>query len=282
MNYYISDLHLNHKNILAQNARPFQSVQEMNNTLLKNWNQKVTDQDDVYILGDLFYEAKDSETILTQLKGKKHLILGNHDSRWLSEDLRSFFVSIDSSLEIIDQNHTIFLCHYPMVSYPKQSRAYMIHGHIHNDTLFDYWPILLNRNRILNAGVDINHFEPVTFNELVINNINYKNQMKELYPMNLLSIRFHLLNLDKSSLSKQDLIETLTEPFQSHLAFYREGLYLIDDLQLVHTQIINRQEEIRNNPAWNKLVKNFDLVHIDEQGNYSYLDYLYKTTIYIK
>ncbi len=282
MNFYISDLHFGHQSILSLCNRPFQSVQEMNEALIKNWNQKVTNQDHIYIIGDLFYEIENPETVLSVLKGKKHLILGNHESRWYSEKYRSFFESVQSSLEIVDQNHAIFLCHYPMVSYPKQSRSYMIHGHIHNDTLFDYWSILLKRERILNAGADINHFEPVTFNELVSNNKTYKQHMKESYPMNLLSIRFHLLELKQRNLAKEDLYQSLTDSIQEFIHPYREGLYQIDNLSQIHPQIENIRQEIKLHSQWSTLVKNFDVVQIDENGNYSYLDYLNKETIYLK
>ncbi len=50
----------------------------------------------------------------------------------------------------------------------------MIHGHIHNDTTMDYWPMLVARDRVLNAGADVNNFEPVTFEELLINNQQFK------------------------------------------------------------------------------------------------------------
>ena len=52
MNYYISDMHLGHKNVLKFDSRPFQSVEEMNEALIINWNRKVTDEDDVWVLGD--------------------------------------------------------------------------------------------------------------------------------------------------------------------------------------------------------------------------------------
>ena len=62
------------------------------------------------------------------------------------------------------------LCHYPMLSYPEARRGYMIYGHIHNNVGDDYWPLIQRRPRMLNAGVDVNDFSPVTFDELVANN----------------------------------------------------------------------------------------------------------------
>jgi calcineurin-like phosphoesterase family protein len=50
----------------------------------------------------------------------------------------------------------------------------MIHGHIHGNTNADYWPYLKTHERILNASVEINNYEPVTFDELVENNRLFK------------------------------------------------------------------------------------------------------------
>ena len=53
MNYYISDLHLLHKNCIRFDERPFEGLEEMHETILTNWNRKVTDSDTVFILGDV-------------------------------------------------------------------------------------------------------------------------------------------------------------------------------------------------------------------------------------
>ena len=52
MNYYISDLHLLHKNCIGFDERPFADLEEMHEAILANWNRKVTNSDTVYILGD--------------------------------------------------------------------------------------------------------------------------------------------------------------------------------------------------------------------------------------
>lgn len=53
-------------------------------------------------------------------------------------------------------------------------RTYMIHGHIHNDTKADFWPLIAACDNILNAGADINGFMPVTFDEMLENNRRFK------------------------------------------------------------------------------------------------------------
>ena len=59
------------------------------------------------------------------------------------------------------------LCHYPMMSWPDSTTTYMIFGHIHNNTNADYWPLIEMNPLMMNAGVDINGFKPVTFDEMM-------------------------------------------------------------------------------------------------------------------
>lgn len=177
MYYYIADPHFGHENILNMCRRPFASIEDMNEALIAAWNGRVTGNDTVFILGDLFFRCDDPESILTRLRGKKRLIVGNHDSSWMDRvDLSRYFVSVDPYLEITDGSRLLTLCHYPLLTWKHKLRqnSFMIHGHIHNDTTSDFFPLLAIRERALNAGVDINGFRPVTFGELAENNRAFK------------------------------------------------------------------------------------------------------------
>ena len=177
MIYFTSDLHLGHKNVLKLCNRPFNSIEEMDACLIDNWNSRVTNNDTVYILGDLmFRNSVPPEEYLSQLKGKKHLIRGNHDRDWTKKvDISKYFVSNENLSFISDGKHRITVCHYPMMSWPHMStNGYMVFGHIHHNTDAVYWPIIEQSELMLNAGVDINGFMPVTFEEMVENNINHK------------------------------------------------------------------------------------------------------------
>ena len=79
-NFYISDLHIGHENILRFDNRPFADVNEMNNKLIENWNARVRSDDTVYSLGDFIW-AKESEwpSIVGLLGGNKVLRRGYHD-----------------------------------------------------------------------------------------------------------------------------------------------------------------------------------------------------------
>jgi len=86
MKYFISDLHFDHKNILKYNAEfrsQWNTIEEMNEGLIKLWNETVSPQDEVYFLGDLTFKMKAQNyiNILSRLNGKVHWIFGNHDNR---------------------------------------------------------------------------------------------------------------------------------------------------------------------------------------------------------
>ena len=81
MNYYISDLHIHHKNVIRFDNRPFADTDLMNAVLVNNWNERVTEDDHVYVLGDAFWKnEEESLKILKELKGHLHLVRGNHDA----------------------------------------------------------------------------------------------------------------------------------------------------------------------------------------------------------
>lgn len=185
---FTSDLHLGHNNIITicnRNEKTcgknFSTIEEMNEFLIEKWNNKVKSDNEVYILGDLSFRLGASVKVyIKRLKGRKHLVVGNHDFQWMKNigNLSEFFETV-SNLEVIKvDKKLITLCHYPLLEWNGSRRAksqdtsisWLIHGHIHNsrDGVFEY--IRDNQPCALNAGVDINGFEPVTFEELLENN----------------------------------------------------------------------------------------------------------------
>ncbi len=175
MTWFIADTHFGHASIIRTCARPFSSVEEMDEALISAWNSRVGGNDTVYILGDMFFRCGDPEAVLRRLKGRMRLITGNHDATWMSRvDLPLFFESADPMLEIQAAGHQLTLCHYPFLTWKNQKKSFVIHGHIHNDTSLDYWPQIRCRENLLNAGVDVNGFRPVTFDELLANNAAFK------------------------------------------------------------------------------------------------------------
>lgn len=131
MNFYISDLHFGHKNIIRFDNRPYSSIEEMDHALINNWNKVVTDEDTVYILGDISWYNKDKTLkIIKSLKGKKVLIKGNHDK--IDNELSKEFVKIRDYLEIYDSDTKVILCHYPIPFWNGQFRdSVHLYGHVH-------------------------------------------------------------------------------------------------------------------------------------------------------
>ena len=133
---YISDLHFQHANILSYDNRPFKSVEEHDEELIRLWNSATDDEDDAYILGDISWAnpAKTVE-IISQLKGNKHLIVGNHDKKLLkSKDVRDLFVEIADYKEIKTKDGKgIVLSHYPIPCFNNHYYGwYHLYGHVHN------------------------------------------------------------------------------------------------------------------------------------------------------
>ena len=89
--FYISDWHYGHANVIAFDNRPFKSLLEMDEALVDRWNAVVSPGDIVYVLGDMFWcKAQDAIPILRSLKGQKFLIKGNHDRCNDNKFLREF------------------------------------------------------------------------------------------------------------------------------------------------------------------------------------------------
>ena len=101
MTYFTSDQHFGHYNIIRLCGRPFKAQEEMDEILLSKWNAKVKDNDTVFILGDLFFRAAKVDPILKALKGRKHLIVGNHDSSWMTKvKVANYFESVQTLKEV--------------------------------------------------------------------------------------------------------------------------------------------------------------------------------------
>lgn len=220
MNYFISDLHFGHEKVIEHAGRPFANVVEMDETLIRNWNDRVKGNDTVYIIGDLGFDKFDAPKVLHKLKGRKVLIAGNHDAPWLKKcgfaktdragnvefcDYSEYFKKIARYEETHIDGMNLTLCHYPMVEW-KNSRikfgtkiGYLIHGHTHCRVDDMYRGLYMTPNA-LNAGVDINGFMPVTFSELVRNNEKFKLDAlsDELDRAVFLARKYHLYQFDKS------------------------------------------------------------------------------------
>lgn len=176
MNLFISDIHFGHRNVIEFDHRPFVDVEEMDRTLIKLWNGRVSPEDDVYVIGDFAYRNERSEEwYLRQLRGRKHLIIGNHDGKLLgNEKAMSYFDTVEKMMHVTDQGEQLQLCHFPIADWNGMHHgSYLIHGHIHNRR-DDTYEFMKKREKALNAGCMINGYTPVSLRELIRNNERYK------------------------------------------------------------------------------------------------------------
>ena len=173
---YTSDLHFGHTDVIRFDHRPFADREEMDVYLIRNWNERVQPDDDIYIVGDFCHHSDKSPAwYLRQLKGHKHLIIGNHDNPLITnEKALHCLESVEKMEHITDNGKQICLCHFPIAEWNGFFHgSWHIYGHIHNKKNEAY-EFMSAKDHALNAGCMINNYAPVSFNELVVNNNRFK------------------------------------------------------------------------------------------------------------
>ncbi len=181
MIFFTSDQHFGHNNILKICNRPFQSLDEMTSSFIKNWNATVSSADTIYILGDFSFKGSTFTTaIANQLNGRKFLIKGNHDKfiknkQVISGDISSptfpsqhpAFLHTQDYAEIRIENQWFILSHYPITDWNGFHRdSIMLHGHQHNSPSYN----LQNKMKdykMFDVGVDANQFAPIPYSHLL-------------------------------------------------------------------------------------------------------------------
>jgi calcineurin-like phosphoesterase family protein len=132
--FYISDTHFDHKGIIKHAHRPFKDVSEMNETMIRNWNSRATNDDIIRHLGDFCWHDSDSEYFIKQLNGHIEFYEGNHDS---SKTKKLFANNIQHNLmlyRVVDDGpYRIVLFHYPILDWDQRFHgSYHFYGHVHS------------------------------------------------------------------------------------------------------------------------------------------------------
>lgn len=159
MDFFTSDHHFYHKNIIEYCNRPYADLEEMHDDMIAKWNETVGNDDRVYCLGDFsFGNVGQTKDILAQLNGYKILIRGNHDSNGTCK----LFDEWHQNLDFHSEYFTFLLSHYPYKTdgyedkrelYTPTSDKFLIHGHVHNKWNF--------KGNMINVGVDVWDFYPI-------------------------------------------------------------------------------------------------------------------------
>lgn len=194
MYYYIADTHFGHRNIIEYDRRPFESVIEMDETMIDRWNSRVTDSDTVFVIGDISrYRNKNIAGIVDSLNGRLILIRGNHDTQQICDAVVERFGKIFDYLEIDDGGTRVIMSHYPMpfwnCDFEDENTeighipAVHLYGHVHNNP---EWQILesfksetgaVNRayRRMANVGCMLPYMDytPRTLDEIITAHNNF-------------------------------------------------------------------------------------------------------------
>lgn len=159
--YVISDLHYGHENIIDYCNRPFDDVDEMNETLVNNWNSTVGDDDVVIFLGDLAMWGHDAAvSCFNKLNGQIVFVEGNHDD--VDEDSAPF--PIVKSCEISHGKYH-FYCEHNPENVDVTKYDWLIHGHTHNNNIRKFPFINIDNNRI-NVSAELLGYTPISLDDL--------------------------------------------------------------------------------------------------------------------
>ena len=169
--FFTADTHFNHTHILKFCNRPFNSVEQMNETLIDNWNRVVGKDDTVFHLGDFCLGgAAEWTKLLDRLNGKIYLILGNHDLKNIRQGFIQRFEHVALQMFITVDKQKIYLSHYPFLCFEGSYKdVWQLFGHVHtrkNNTGIDAERLQYLYPTQYDVGVDNNDFKPVSFNEV--------------------------------------------------------------------------------------------------------------------
>lgn len=175
--YFTSDSHYTHKNICKgttvwtdlENTRDFDTIENMNQTIIDEINNKVKENDVLYHLGDWsFGHPSNVKYFRSKINCKNiHLILGNHDKhiRKNTDNVQSLFSSVQDYIEIRINNQKIVLMHYPIYSWAGMKHLSIhLFGHVH--TKYE------GRGKSIDIGIDnyyklFGSYSPFSYEEII-------------------------------------------------------------------------------------------------------------------
>lgn len=161
--WFISDTHFFHTNILKfvndkkERIRPFNSLEDMHELIIENWNRCVRPQDFIYHLGDVTFQYhKPFQELMHRLNGHKRLIVGNHD-KLKQEGLLKHFDKVElwKGFKEFD-----FTCsHFPLMLGSLRDGNFNVHGHMHQNRMKD--------PHYISVCVEIRNYTPVHMDEIL-------------------------------------------------------------------------------------------------------------------
>ena len=171
--WFTADSHIGHRNIIKYCQRPFSNVEEMNETLICNWNKVVGKNDYVFHLGDFSVGgAAEWTSILDNLNGRIFLVLGNHDMNNVDQGFMRRFEDVAMQMLITIGKQRVYLNHYPFLCYGGAYRGtWQLFGHVHTSSCMsglDGPRLQMLFPRQYDVGVDNNNYTPISFEEVEV------------------------------------------------------------------------------------------------------------------
>lgn len=180
--FFTADTHFGHENVIQFDKRPFASADEMDEEMIKRWNNKVGKGDLVYVLGDMIWKSITdyAEPLIKSLNGQIILIKGNHDQFIKNGKAKKALAGIKDYDDIVitleDGNkRRCILSHYFMPFYNgHRYQTILLHGHSHNSKESNIEREIVKnlnergfQNEIYNVGCMHWNYEPVTLDEIL-------------------------------------------------------------------------------------------------------------------
>lgn len=168
--FLTSDTHFGHTGVCkfmredgVTKLRPWDSPEEMDEAMVKMWNDTVRPNDKVYHLGDVVINRKALQ-IMHRLNGDKVLIKGNHDIFRL-EEYTPFFRDIRGSHVM----NGMILTHIPVHESNLYRFGTNIHGHTHSNNVMvtDKYGVTTRDPRYHCVCVEQTDFKPIAFEEVI-------------------------------------------------------------------------------------------------------------------
>lgn len=157
MIWFTSDTHFGHENIIRFCNRPYESLEEMDDTLLENINSLVKPHDTLYHLGDFAFNSHKQYRERIECKNV-HLVLGNHDKQ-KRQVYEALFSTVKNLSFVNWQCERIILCHYAMRRWNgSHYGSWHLYGHSHGT--------LPGHGKSFDVGVDPNNYKPVSFDQV--------------------------------------------------------------------------------------------------------------------
>lgn len=167
--FFTSDTHFGHQNILQYSQRPFKDTNEMDDTIIDNWNRVVGPDDTVYHLGDFaFGDISSIKKLVARLNGRIILIKGNHDRQ--PEKLQLVFHELHDQLTLVVAGQRVLLNHFPFLCYAGTYSGcrptWQLFGHLHltpHGTGADFERVAHCFPFQYDVGVDLNNYSPISW-----------------------------------------------------------------------------------------------------------------------